>query len=274
MVQLRKAGQALLVLALLIMILFPIFWLGRISLTAEKAILSEHVTLLPAKGDVSLEAYRIAFTEHDTLKYLFNSLFIVLCATTVSLFFSISIAYVITKYEFKGRTAVMTGILFSVTIPWIVYILPLFTFAAQVNWLDKHGFMIFLYGVSGIPLFTWFAMPYMQEFPTEMIEGAKIDGANDLVILIRIIIPAVKNVLFALFLIRFIWAYNDLLFSLTFTFHKAKMIMPAILEFGGLYSVPFARMAAGGVIAITPIVLLVIVFQKYIETGLTGRTFK
>ncbi|MEM2002632.1 MAG: hypothetical protein QXT77_08315, partial [Candidatus Methanomethylicaceae archaeon] len=83
-----------------------------------------------------------------------------------------------------------------------------------------------------------------------------------------------KNAFIALFLLRFVWAYNDLLYSLSFTFHRAKMIMPALLEFPGYLDIPYAKMAAGGLIAILPILVIVIVFQRYIVSGLVGQTFK
>ena len=114
----------------------------------------------------------------------------------------------------------------------------------------------------------------MYTFPSELIDAGRLDGCSEWSIVVRIVIPALKNAFIAVFILRFVWAYNDLLYSLSFTFNKAKMIMPAILEIPGYYEVPFAKMSAGGILAVLPILLIVIIFQKYVVSGLTGRTLK
>jgi ABC-type glycerol-3-phosphate transport system permease component len=146
--------------------------------------------------------------------------------------------------------------------------------ASPLGLLDSHILMILLYGFSGIPLFSWFALPYLHSFPNELVDASRLDGCSEWGIVLRIVIPALKNALIALFILRFVWAYNDLLYSLSFTFHRAKMIMPALLEFPGYLDIPFAKMAAGGFLAVLPILIIVIVFQKYVVSGLVGQTFK
>lgn len=123
-------------------------------------------------------------------------------------------------------------------------------------------------------MFSWFALPYMIDFPDDMLDAGRIDGASGPRILAQIVTPAMKNVLTALFLLRFIWAYNDLLFSLSFTFDRAKMMLPALLELPELYGIPYARMMAGALVSIVPIIALVLAFQRNIVSGLTGRTIK
>jgi len=140
--------------------------------------------------------------------------------------------------------------------------------------LDTHILMIMLYGFSGIPLFSWFALPFMHTFPNELIDAGRLDGCSEWGVVWRIVMPSLKNAFIALFILRFVWAYNDLLYSLSFTFHRAKMIMPALLEFPGLYEMPYAKMAAGGLLAMLPILLIVVIFQKYLVSGITGRSLK
>lgn len=160
------------------------------------------------------------------------------------------------------------------TLPWMVYVLPIFKIASSLNLLDTHILMIMLLGFGGIPLFSWFALPFMHAFPNELIDAGRLDGCSEIDIVCRIVIPSLKNALIALFILRFIWAYNGLLYPLSFTFHKAKMIMPALLEFPGFFEMPYAKMAAGGLLAVLPILLMVIICQKYVIGGLTGRTLK
>jgi ABC-type glycerol-3-phosphate transport system permease component len=183
-------------------------------------------------------------------------------------------AYYLAKFKFRGKRFFFYFIIWSLSLPWVVYVLPIFRIVDFFHLFDTHALMIILFGFSGIPMFAWFALPYMQDFPDEMIDAARIDGANELMILLRIVRPALNNVVIALFLIRFIFAYNALLYPLIFSVEKAKMIMPVILDFPTPYEMPFAKMSAGGIISVVPIILLVIIFQRYIVSGLTGRTLK
>ena len=178
------------------------------------------------------------------------------------------------EFLFKLKNYLYYGIIWLLAPPWVVYILPIFKIVSGLGLLDTHILMIMLYGFSGIPLFSWLALPFMHTFPNELIDAGRLDGCSEWGIVWRIVMPSLKNALIALFILRFVWAYNDLLYSLSFTFHRAKMVMPAILEFPGFYETPFAKMAAGGLLAVLPILLIVIIFQKYVVSGLTGRTLK
>jgi ABC-type glycerol-3-phosphate transport system permease component len=259
---------------LLIIVFFPLYWMLNISLIPDNEVIRSKPHLFPPISLITLKAYKEAIVRFGLFTPLFNSVVIVFCATAITLALSFPVAYSLAKYTFRWKTFVHYLIIWFLALPWIVYVLPIFKIVSSIGFLDKHLVMILLYGFSGIPLFAWLALPFIREFPNELIDAARLDGCSELGIVWKIAVPSLKNVFVALFLIRFIWAYNDLLFSLTFTFQKAKMIMPAILEIPGLFDLPYAKMAAGGVIAVVPILVLAIVFQNQIVSGLTGRTIK
>ncbi|MGA2764161.1 MAG: carbohydrate ABC transporter permease [Spirochaetia bacterium] len=261
-------------LVLLVATVFPLYWMINISLIPEKEVFSETIHYIPPWSIISLETYRQVLANYPVLRYILNSFIICLLATVITLAFSFSMAYYLAKFQFRFKRFFFYFIIWSLSLPWVVYVLPIFRIVDMLKLLDTHILMILLYGFSGIPLFAWFALPYVQEFPDEMIDAARIDGASELSILWRIVRPGLRNVVIALFLIRFIFAYNDLLYSLIFTVNRAKMIIPSILDMPTQYSVPFARMSAGSAISVAPIIILVLVFQRYIVSGLTGRTLK
>jgi len=254
--------------------IFPIYWTLNVSLLPEAEIMRTKPHYFPPPSLATLNSYIDIFTKYDVLKNMANSIFIVVLASFITLIFSFSVAYALVKYTFKWKKTFLYGIIWLVALPWIVYVLPIFQVANSLRLLDTHLLLIMLYGFSGIPLFSWFALPYVYDFPNELIDAGRLDGCSEWGIVLRIVFPALKNALFALFILRFVWAYNDLLYSLSFTFHRAKMIMPTLLEFPGYTDMPFAKMAAGGFIAVLPILLIVIFFQNYVISGLTGRTFK
>jgi ABC-type glycerol-3-phosphate transport system permease component len=261
-------------LVIVLAALLPLYWIINTSLLPETQIFKEKPHYLPPLDIVSLQSYKKIFAEYEIFRYIFNSVFICVLATAVTLVFSFSMAYYLAKFKFRFKRAFIYFIIWSLSLPWVVYVLPIFRIVDFFHVFDTHALMIILYGFSGIPMFAWFALPYMQDFPDEMIDAARMDGANELVILLRIVGPGLKNVVIALFLIRFIFAYNDLLYSLIFTVDKAKMIMPTILDFPTPYEMPFAKMSAGGIISVLPVILIVLLFQRYIVSGLTGRTLK
>ncbi len=270
-----KSGDVLRLLGIIVVVslaLVPIYWMLNVSLLPEAEVIRTSPHYYPPPGTVTLDAYKEILTEYSVFTYILNSIIICFLATMVTLFLSFSIAYSIAKYDFKLKKYLYYGIIWLLALPWVVYVLPIFKIVSGLGLLDTHILMIMLYGFSGIPLFSWFALPFMHTFPNELIDAGRLDGCSEWGVVWRIVMPSLKNAVIALFILRFVWAYNDLLYSLSFTFHRAKMIMPALLEFPGLYEMPYAKMAAGGLLAMLPILLIVVIFQKYVVSGLTGRT--
>lgn len=262
------------IILIVIFTLFPIYWMINVSLLPDKEVVKTNPHYYPPLSIMTLKAYKEILTEHAVFKYMLNSILIVFLASLVTLVLSFPIAYSIIKYNFRFKKYLYYGIIWFLALPWVVYVIPIFKVANSLGLLDTHILMVMLYGFSGIPLFSWFALPFMYDFPDDLIDAGRLDGCSEWGIVWRIVIPSLKNAFIALFILRFVWAYNDLLYSLSFTFHKAKMIMPALLEFPGLYEMPFAKMSAGGFLAVLPILLIGIIFQKYVVSGLTGRTLK
>ncbi len=259
---------------LVLVTVFPLYWMINMSLMPETQVFKEKPHYLPPWKLLSLNTYRDIFVNYSIGRYILNSFVICILATVITLAFSFCMAYYLAKFKFRFKRFFFYFIIWSLTLPWVVYVLPMFRIVQALNLFDTHLLLILLYGFSGIPMFAWFALPYFQEFPDEMIDAARIDGAGELGILLKVVAPAMKNVTIALFLIRFIFAYNGLLFALIFAVIKAKMIIPTILDFPTAYAMPFAKMSAGGVISVAPIIVLVVLFQRYIVSGLTGRTLK
>ncbi len=272
-----KSGDVLRLLGIIVVVslaLVPIYWMLNVSLLPETEVIRTSPHYYPPPGIVTLDAYKEILTEYSVFTYILNSIIICFLATVVTLLLSFSIAYSIAKHDFRLKKYVYYGIIWLLALPWVVYVLPIFKIVSGLGLLDTHILMIMLYGFSGIPLFSWFALPFMHTFPNELIDAGRLDGCSEWGVVWRIVMPSLKNALIALFILRFVWAYNDLLYSLSFTFYRAKMIMPALLEFPGLYEMPYAKMAAGGLLAMLPILLIVVIFQKYVVSGLTGRTLK
>lgn len=251
-------------------LLFPLYWTINLSLLPEVETITYPPHYYPPLDQITLNHYVQLFTKYPILQAQLNTVVIVILASFITLLLSLPLAYTLTKHDFKLRKPFYIFMLMLLPVPWVAYVLPIYRVAVPLGLIDTPFLMIMLYGFSGIPLFTWMAMPLFRAFPNDIIEAGRVYGCSEFGILWKIVVPILRNACVALFLIRFIWAYNDLLYQLTFTIYKTKMIIPTVLEIPGYWVVPIGNMAAGGVITVAPIILMAIAFRKYVVSGLSA----
>jgi multiple sugar transport system permease protein len=255
---------------MLVIVLFPLYWTFNYSFLPEKDTVSYPPIFFPSYPEhFTLEHYLVAVTKYPILGALFNSIIIVSIASVVTLILSLPPAYVLAKLDFKLKEEIYYFIMALLTVPWVSYTIPLYEISRALGLIDTHILLIMLYGFSGIPLFTWLAFPFIKSFPEDLIDVSRTFGLSEVRILFLVVLPILRNALISLFILRFVWAYSDLLYQLIFTIDKAKMINPAVLEFPGLYEMPYARMASGGILTVLPLLILSLIFHKYIISGLT-----
>jgi multiple sugar transport system permease protein len=141
--------------------------------------------------------------------------------------------------------------------------------------LDTKRGLILTYCSIVTPFCLWTMSNYFLGLPPELEEAARIDGCSRLGALVRVVLPLAKPGIFATAMFGFLLAWDEFLYSLTFTSSTtAKTIPVAIAEFTGKFSSDFGLIAAGGVLATVPPVLLALVFQRYIVGGLTAGAVK
>jgi len=263
-------AKAIVAIIILVIVIFPLYWTLNYSFLPEKDTVTYPPTFFPRwPAHFTLEHYVIAVTKYPMLKALFNSILIVGIASIVTLMLSLPPAYVLAKLDFKMKDAIYYFIMALLAVPWVSYVIPLYRIARFLGLIDTHLLLIMLYGFSGIPLFTWLAVPFIRSFPEDLIDVSRTFGLSEIKILFFIIIPILKNAFIALFILRFVWAYSDLLYQLIFTIDQAKMAMPAVLEFPGQYEMPYGKMASGGILAVLPLLILTIMFHRYLISGIT-----
>jgi ABC-type glycerol-3-phosphate transport system permease component len=165
--------------AITILTLFPLYWMINVSLLPEKEVIRSVPHLFPSPAVITIKSYGEILTKHEVPRYLFNSIAIVLPASAITLFSSFAVAYALAKYRFRLRNFTQYFIIWLVTLPWVIYVLPIFIMASPLGLLDSHILMILLYGFSGIPLFSWFALPYLHSFPNELVDASRLDGCSE-----------------------------------------------------------------------------------------------
>jgi len=204
-----------------------------------------------------------------------NSLILAAGAVALSTAVSCLGAYAIARMEFRGR-----GLLFSVTtslmtVPPVVMIVPLFVLYTQLDLISTYQGAIFIYAGLITPFSVYLLTTFFRTLPREIFESARMDGAGDLLILWRIVLPLSLPALLTLVVVNALYVWNDLLIAIIFLQDDSKRtLMAGISVFQGRYDNQIPLTMAGMVVASAPMVILYIAFQRYFIQGLMAGAIK
>ena len=176
--------------------------------------------------------------------------------------------------RFRFRRATMMVFLATYMLPPIALLVPLYLTMSALGLLDTDLGLIIIYCSYVTPFVLWILSNYFLSIPAELEEAARVDGCSRMGALFRVILPAARPGLFATIMFAFILAWDEFLYALIFTSTNAKTIPVAIADFTGRYSTDFGLVAAGGLIASVPPVLLAVAFQRFVVGGLAAGAVK
>ena len=203
-----------------------------------------------------------------------NSLFISLTSTLLALLLGIPAAYSLSRFRFKGSTTVFIMTLITQIIPPITIAIPLYMIWMDLQLLDTYPGLISIYTAFILPFVTWILYGYFQAIPKELDEAAIIDGCSRLGVIFRIILPLSAPGIVATIIFCFIVAWNEFFYALIFTAIKTKTLPIVIAEFLTKHGSEYTKLAASGVIASIPPIMIALIFQKYIISGLVRGALK
>lgn len=258
-------------LACSVVTILPFLWMLASSFksNAEISALEQH--FLPLRP--SFENYLNALEKMNFLRYFANSLTYAMLLTALTLYTSAISGFVLCKYRFRGRDALFGAILATMMVPGVVTIIPRYTMMQQLGWLDTWRALL-------IPsLFTPFGIFLMRQscatVPDELLEAARMDGASAGYIFHRIMLPMLGNTISSLAIFQFLWAWEDYLWPYLMIRTESKnMLSVALNMFSGRYSTDYAGLFAATAIAIVPVVLCYLIFQKRFVEGIASAAVK
>jgi trehalose/maltose transport system permease protein len=225
----------------------------------------------------SLDNYLSVLTTGAFLRNLGNSLLISTVVVALSLLLSITAAFALSRIDFRGRGLLLLTILSVSMFPQIAVLAGLFELIRAFGIFNTPLALIFAYMIFTLPFTVWVLTTFMRDLPIEIEEAAIVDGATPWVIVTRVFMPLMWPALVTTGLLAFIAAWNEFLFALTFTSSNSQRTVPvAIALLGGAsqFEVPWGNIMAASVIVTVPLVVLVLVFQRKIITGLTAGSVK
>jgi multiple sugar transport system permease protein len=279
--KLRLVWLTLLVILALIFVYVPVAWLIISSISSRSELLSTPIHWIPQ--DPTLQNYiNILFPSQGTSEVaqtfritLWNSLFVASSVTVIALVFGSLAAYALIRLQFPFRQSLLIGILGTRMIPEISLVIPLYLFATRFGLFNSPYILIITYLSFALPFAIWLMAAFFDTIPVELEDAARIDGATRLETLWKIIMPISAPGLVSTGLFVFLSAWDEFFFALIMTSTiSAKTVPVAIAEFTGRYVVDVGGMMTGGVLAAIPPVLLSLIFQRYIVSGLTAGAVK
>ena len=254
---------ALLVLALLS--LAPLAWMLSVSFMPRGEAAQFPPPLLPSAP--TFDNYRELFARTGMARYFANSLLVALSITGLSLLVNTMAGYAFAKLRFRGRERLFQWLLAALVVPAQVAMLPLFLLMKQLGLVNSYWGVILpaAAGVFGIFL----VRQYARSLPDELIEAARIDGAGELRIFVRIVLPLLRPVLATLAVFTFMAAWNDFMWPLIVLTDQQHYTLPvALASLSREYIMDVELMMAGAVVTVLPVLGLFLLLQRYYVQGL------
>jgi trehalose/maltose transport system permease protein len=264
----------LMVVALVVLYsLFPFYWAVASSLKTGPALFD--IALLPLHP--SFDNYISIFREQPFARNILNSFVVVLSAVAVALLLALTAAYALGRVMFRGRSFLLVAVLGISMFPQVAVLSGLFELIRALGLYNNLIALTFSYLIFTLPFTTWILTTFMRELPRDLEEAAIIDGATPWVTLTRVFLPLMGPALAATGLLAFIVAWNEFLFALTFTLTNDMRTVPvaiALITGASQYELPWGKIMAASVIVTTPLVILVLIFQRRIVSGLMAGAVK
>ncbi|WP_139892195.1 carbohydrate ABC transporter permease [Bacillus sp. D386] len=253
-------------------IMFPFLWVFLTSLKEPGEIFASYKWW---SKNPSLDSYKSALTSRPLLGYMKNSLIVSTVTTVIAITFASFAAYALTRLPIKGKGIIFAVILASSMFPHIAIISPIYNFVTDFNLRNTYTGLVIPYITFSLPLAIWLLSTFFQKIPKDLEESAKMDGATPFQTFRRIIFPLAAPGVFTTAILVFIAAWNEYLFALTINSKEAARTVPVgISLYQSDYTIPWGDITAATVIVTIPIVILVLIFQRKIVSGLTSGSVK
>ena len=270
----RRALRLLIALVAAAIFAFPIWFMVSSAFKAEAEVQAIPMHLLPHQFQ-GLAQFRLAAEIAPLWRYFLNSWIYSSAHVAVTVFFGALAGFGFAKYRFPGRTLLFLAVLSTIMVPFQVLVVPLFVEVKVFGWQNSYAGLIIPGMMNAFGVFMM--RQYATELPDELIEAARVDGAGEFHIFLRIALPLLLPALASLAIIVFIWSWGNFLWPLVIVQDKDLNVLSVGMT---SYSQPYQRepmwgaAMAASTVATMPIAALFVFFQRYFVKGLTAAAVK
>ena len=265
----KTTGFYALVILVMLPTAFVFYWMITLSLKPQV----EAAAFPPSffYFTVTFKGYVEVFAKHPFLLYIWNSLVVAVGTTLLGLIVGLPAAYSIAQW--KQQKLALT-ILVARIIPGISYLIPWYILFRNLRMVDTYTALILTHLVVGLPITIWVMIGFFEDIPPDLREAALIDGCTDYGAFWRVAIPLVKPGVVATAILAFIFSWNNFLFSVILAGRNTRTLPIAVFNMIGYEEINWGPLAAAATLITLPVIILTLIIQRHIVTGLTFGAVK
>jgi multiple sugar transport system permease protein len=260
------------ILVVLLYALIPVAWITSLSFKTPEEVADKKFF-----SGFSFDNYDVVFSDDTFIAALINSIGIAGIATFISIVLAAMAAYATSRLDFTGKTLILSGALAVAMFPPISIVGSLFDMWRAIGIYDTWPGLIIPYMTFTLPLAIYTLSAFFREIPWELEQAAQVDGATPFQAFRKIIVPLAAPGVFTAAILVFIFAWNDFIFANTLTSTDNARTVPAALAFftgASQFEQPIGAISAASVVVTVPIIIMVLIFQRRIVSGLTAGAVK
>ena len=266
---LKNFGFYGLVVFFMLPTVFVFYWMITLSLKPQV-----EATAYPPSFfwfSVTFKGYVDVFAKNPFLLYTWNSLVVATGSTLLALIVGLPCAYSIAHWRQRGLALI---VLVARIIPGISYLIPWYILFRNLKMVDTYLALILTHLVVGLPIVIWVMIGFFEDIPTELREAALIDGCTDYGAFWRVAVPLVKPGVVATGILSFIFSWNNFLFSVILAGRNTRTLPIAVFNMIGYEEINWGPLAAAATLITLPVIILTLIIQRHIVTGLTFGAVK
>ena len=266
-------AHRLAILAYVIVALFPLFWLLKVSVTPNDLLYSEGVRMWPSR--TTWEHYEFVIA-HSAFPTFFKNSLIVAGSTAIVVTIVASLSgYALSRFSFRAKYWIVALMLITQMFPLVMLVAPIFRMLSPLGLTNSLTGLVIVYSAFNVPFATFLMQSFFDGIPKDLEEAAMIDGATQFVAFREIILPLTLPGIAATLGFVFTAAWSELLFALMLISGNDAATFPVgLLTFVSKFSVDFGQMMAAGILALIPACLFFLLIQRYLVQGLTAGAVK
>lgn len=258
----------LLIALVLVIMLFPFYWMVLTSFRSQV----DNVSRIPVWFFTpTWENYQNVIARNNFLEFTYNSFVIAALSTGIGLLLGLPAAYSISRFKQEGLAL---AILIARLTPYITYLVPWYLAFRALGLLDSYIALTLTHLIVGMPLVVWIMISFFESVPIELEEAAFVDGATRLGAFMRVILPLSAPGIVAASILAFIFSWNQFLFSLVLSGPNTQPVPVAVFNFITYGQIDFGGLGAAAVLITLPVIILTLIIQRWIVTGLTMGAVK
>lgn len=261
------------VIAALVVMIFPIYWMINTSLKPAEEIFLSPPTFYSVNW--SFDAYFQVLENRPILRYLLNSLIVAGGTTVVSVSLSALTAYGFTRFRIPFATGFIIFLIFTKMLPETLLIIPYFQLMADLGLINTYIALILAYSSFALPFSAWILIGFFRSIPTELDEAAMIDGASRFATFVKVVLPLARPGLVAVAMFTFLLAWNAYVFALVLTTDADMFVISVgVANLVGEYRVSWNELMAAALMGALPVLVIFSILNRHLVEAITAGSLK